>query len=84
MVLVLLVDDILFAPIRFPTWIGQKVGEAAHTQMTDDSAMRQDLIELQMRLELGEISEEDYDRREAELLEDIERARKLKEEGSPV
>ena len=79
-----LLDDILLAPVKFPTWIAQKVGTAAYAQMTDDAAVRQQLLELQMRLELGEVSEEEYERREADLLKEIERIRKLKEEGALV
>ena len=68
-----LLDDILLAPVKFPMWIAQKVGDAAYAQMTDDAAVRQQLLELQMRLELGEVSEEEYERREADLLKEIER-----------
>ena len=77
------IDDILLAPVVLPTWIARKVSEAAYTEMTDDAAIRQELLQLQMRFELGEMDEEEYDRREADLLRQIERARKLKEEGPP-
>ncbi len=77
-------DDILLAPIRVPVWVSKKLGEAAYAEMTDENSVRQQLLELQMRLELGEVSEEEYERREADLLEEIERIRKLKEEGAPV
>lgn len=79
-----ILDDILLAPVTFPTWISRKIGEAAHKEMTDTSAIREELLELQMRLELGEMDEEEYDRRESKLLERLERARKLEEEGPPV
>ena len=78
-----ILDDILLAPVTLPTWISRKIGEAAHNEMTDDSGIRQELLQLQMRFELGEMDEEEYDRREADLLRQIERARKLKEEGPP-
>jgi len=77
-------DDILLAPVKFPTWIAQKVGTAAYAEMTDENSVRQQLLELQMRLELGEVSEEEYERRETDLLEEIERIRKLKEENAPA
>ena len=79
-----ILDDILLAPVTFPTWISRKIGEAAHKEMTDDSAIRQELLQLQMRFELGEIDDQEYDRRETHLLERLERARKLKEEGPPL
>ncbi len=79
-----LLDNILLAPITLPTWIGQRVGEAAYNTLSDDSALRQQLLQLQMRFELGEMEEEEYDRREADLLERIERARKVKKAGKPL
>ena len=76
-------DDILLAPVTFPVWISRKVGEAAHKEMTDDTTIRQELLQLQMRFELGEMDEEEYERREGKLLEQLERAHKLKQEGTP-
>ena len=76
-----LIDDILLAPVKIPTWIGKKVAEAAYAQMTDDSSLRQELLQLQMRLELGEVTEEEYEKREAEILAEMERIRKLKEKA---
>ena len=48
--------------------------------MTDDSKIYEDLLELQMRNELGEISDEEYDRQETRLMEQLEEIRKYKEE----
>ena len=44
-----ILDDILLAPVTFPTWIARKVGEAAYAEITDDTAIRQELLQLQMR-----------------------------------
>ena len=79
-----ILDDILLAPVTLPTWISRKISEAAYNEMTDDSAIRQELLQLQMRFEVGEMDEEEYDRREANLLDQLKRARKLKEEGPPL
>lgn len=79
-----ILDDILLAPVSFPTWIAQKVGEAAYADMTDEGTVRQQLLELQMRFELGEVPEEEYERREAYLVKELEHIRKLKEEGAPL
>jgi hypothetical protein len=78
-----LVDDILLAPFKLPAWISRKVGESAYREMTDEASIRNELLQLQMRLELGEVDEEEYERCEAKLLEDLGRARELKEEGPP-
>lgn len=81
--MVFLIDDILLAPVKLSTWIAQKVADAAYAEMTDDASIRQELLQLQMSLELGEVTEEEYERRETELFEQIERARRLKEECAP-
>lgn len=76
----LIIDDIILAPIRFPVWVARKLSESAEKEMTDDSRIYEDLLELQMRNELGEISDEEYDRQETRLMEKLEEIRKYKEE----
>ena len=77
----LLVDDIFFAPIKFPVWIAKKLAESAEKEITDDSRIHEDLLELQMRYELEEISDEEYEKQETRLMEKLEEIRKYKEEG---
>lgn len=79
-----LVDSILLAPVKVPDWIARKVSEAAYNEMTDESSIRHELLQLQMRFELGEVDMQEYERREAKLLEDLERARELKDQGPPL
>jgi len=76
----LIVDDIILAPIKLPAWIAKKLSESAEKEMTDDSRIYEDLLELQMRYEMGEISDKDYDKRETQLMEELEEIRKYKEE----
>ena len=76
----LIVDDIVLAPIKFPVWVCKKLSESAEKEMTDDSRIYEDLLELQMRYELGEISDEYYERQETRLMEKLEEIRKYKEE----
>jgi gas vesicle protein GvpG len=45
-----------------------KVVAAAEAEMNDDSALRDQLLEAQMRLELGEISDEEFAVIEREIL----------------
>jgi hypothetical protein len=75
-----IVDDIFFSPIKIPVWIANKLADSAEKEITDDSKIYQDLLELQMRSELGEISDEEYDRQETRLMERLEEIRKYKEE----
>jgi len=55
-----------------------KVVAAAEAELNDDTALRERLLEAQMRLELGEISEEEFRRTERDILA---RIRELK--GQP-
>lgn len=76
----LIVDDIILAPIKIPIWVSKKLTESAEKDITDDSRIHEDLLELQMRYELGEISDEEYDKQETRLMEKLEEIRKYKEE----
>ncbi len=64
-----LLDDILLLPIKGPIagfkWIMNTIQKMADEELLDDQPWKERLIELQMRLELGEIGEEDYTREEA-------------------
>ncbi len=78
-----ILDDILFSPIKFTIWLGEKLKDAAYQEMTDESKIHEELLQLQMRFEMDEISEEAYEKQEAQLMQQLERIRKLKEEGQP-
>ncbi|HKR62249.1 MAG TPA: gas vesicle protein GvpG [Thermoanaerobaculia bacterium] len=64
-----LLDDILLLPITGPIagfrWVMNTIQKMADEELMNDQPWKERLIELQMRLELGEISEEDYTREEA-------------------
>ncbi|MGH2499764.1 MAG: gas vesicle protein GvpG [Candidatus Limnocylindria bacterium] len=46
----------------------EKVAELADAELTDDTAVKEELLLLQLQLEEGEIGESEYRAREAELL----------------
>jgi uncharacterized membrane protein len=75
-----IIDDILFSPIKLTVWLGEKLRDAAYQEMTDESKVHEALLQLQMRFEMEEISEEEYEKEETRLMEQLERIRKLKEE----
>ncbi|HUK89156.1 MAG TPA: gas vesicle protein GvpG [Blastocatellia bacterium] len=62
-----LIDDILLSPIAGLRFILDQVQKVADTELNDESVIKSQLLELQMRLELEEVSEEDYTEAEAEL-----------------
>src|ERR671939_1696689 len=62
-----LIDDILLAPVTGFKFILGQIQKMADRELNDDTLIKEQLLELQMRLELEEISEEDYKAQEAEL-----------------
>lgn len=64
-----LIDDILLAPLKGLIWLGENINDIAEKELSDDGKIKEKLMELQMKFELGEIDENEYDSREKELLE---------------
>jgi len=75
-----LIDDILLAPLNGVIWLGKKINEVAEREFSDEGLIKEKLMQLQLRFEVDEISEEDYNRQEKELLGRLEAIRKAKEE----
>lgn len=75
-----IIDDILFSPLKFTIWLGKKLREVAIQEMTDESRVHEELLQLQMRYEMGEISDEEYEEGEARLMERLESIRQMKEQ----
>lgn len=71
-----ILDDLLLAPIHGIRFIANKIYEVVDQEMNDESRIKQQLLELQMQIELEEISEQEYEEREAEL---FARLRDIKE-----
>ena len=52
-----ILDSLLIGSLRF---VLDKVAQAAEAELQDDSVLREQLLEAQMRLELGEITEDEF------------------------
>lgn len=63
-----LIDDILLLPVKGFLGIFKKIQEMAEQELSDENYIRERLMELQLRFELDEISEEEYNRQEKELM----------------
>jgi len=79
--MVFIIDDILLSPIKLTMWLGNKLRESAYQEMTDESKIHEELLQLQMRYEMEEISEETYEKEEARLMEQLDAIREMKEEA---
>ena len=64
-----LLDDLLLLPITGPIagfrWVMGTIQKMADEELMNDQPWKERLIELQMMLEVGDISEDDYVREEA-------------------
>ena len=84
-----LLTKVLFFPITGPVagirWSLGKVQSVVEEELTDDAPVKQDLMELQMQLELGDIDDAEYTRREAELMQRLREIRECRERlGRPT
>ena len=75
-----LIDDILLAPLKGVIWIGEKINEVSEKEFSDEGLIKEKLMELQLKFELDEISEKEYNKQEKELLARLDAIRKAKEE----
>jgi hypothetical protein len=74
-----LLDDILLAPVHGVIWMGRKLNEVIQHEEHNEGKLKERLLELQTKLELDEISEEEYRRQETALLERLEAMQKERE-----
>ena len=89
-----LLSNILFWPVTGPIagikWSLGKVAQVVDEELTDDTPIKQELMELQMQLELGDIDDDEYRRREAEIMVRLREVRAWRERlgkgvsGGPV
>ncbi len=67
----LLVDDLLMLPFSGFNFILRTLQRVAEEQYTDDAPVKERLLELQLRLEADEISEEEYEQQEAAIIREL-------------
>jgi len=74
----LLIDDILLLPYKGLVGIFKKIHETAKREVSDEKYTLEKLMEIQLRYELDEISEEEYNREEAKLQAKLNAIREAK------
>jgi hypothetical protein len=89
-----ILSKVLFFPITGPVagirWSLNKVVQVAEEELTDDAPVKQELMELQMKLELGDITDDEYVEHEAVLMARLREVRAWRERfgkatsGGPV
>ena len=76
-----LLDDLLLAPIKGLHFIARQIQDMVDKEMNDETVIKQGLLELQMRRELGEVPDDEYAEREEELFARLRDIRAGKLEG---
>jgi hypothetical protein len=89
-----ILKHLLFWPVTGPLFMAEfslgKVDGVVREELTDDSRIKAELMELQLKLELGDIDDEQYVAMEADLMQQLREIRQWREEfgmgvqGGPV
>jgi hypothetical protein len=89
-----ILKHILFWPVTGPVgatkWSLNQVMKIVEEELTDDTTVKQDFMALQMKLELGEIDDEEYAVQEAAIMVRLREVRQWREKlgksvaGGPV
>ena len=81
-----LIDDILLLPFTAPIagvrWVLKQIQTMADEELMNDQPWKERLIELQMMLEVGDITEEEFKRQEAEVFQALRDIRARREEAA--
>jgi hypothetical protein len=89
-----LLKHLLFWPVTGPAFLTRfslaQVRETVQGELTDDERIKSELLELQLQLEMGDIDDDQYMAREADLMRQLREVREWREEfgmstsGGPV
>ena len=67
-----LLSSLLLLPVKGPmdgaVWVAKKINESAQQEWNDPASSRKSLMSLEEKLLAGEITEDEYDAEETELL----------------
>ena len=67
-----LIDDVFMAPFKGIKWLSDMVKDVAErAEKKDESKLQNELLEAQLLLEADEITEEEYQKREDEIMTEL-------------
>ena len=75
----LIIDSLIVSSVRF---VLTRLAEAVEAEMYDETALREELLAAQMKLELGEISEDDFARVEEAVIAGMREVRARRDAAS--
>ncbi|MDF9407605.1 MAG: Gas vesicle protein G [Pelotomaculum sp. PtaB.Bin013] len=73
-----ILDDLMMAPWRFFYFVVEKIHDQAMAELLDESVITRQLLEAQIRYDMGEIDDEEYGKIEEVLINRLHTARELK------
>jgi hypothetical protein len=76
-----IIDSALIGGIRF---VLDKIAAAVDTELTDESALREQLLDAQMRAELGELTGDEFAELEADILARLRELREQRQGSAPA
>jgi hypothetical protein len=76
-----ILDTMLVGGLRF---VFDKIAAAVDTELNDDTALREQLLAAQMRVELGEMSQAEFDVFEADILARLRDIRDSRQGSGPA
>jgi hypothetical protein len=76
-----ILDTVLIGGLRF---VFDKIAAAVDTELNDDTHLREQLLAAQMRVELGEMSQEDFETFEADILARLREIREARQGSGPA
>ena len=77
----LIIDSLIISGVRF---VLDKVAAAVETELNDDSVLRERLLDAQMRVELGEMTQAEFDELETEIVARIREIKERQRGGEPA
>jgi gas vesicle protein GvpG len=77
----LIIDSLIISGVRF---VLDKVAAAVETELNDDTVLRERLLDAQMRVELGEMSQAEFDEFEADTVARIREIKERQRGGEPA
>ncbi len=63
----------LMGPVKGVQWLAEKVDDAVKQTTSNKEKLKSDLLELSMQLELGKITEDEFAKKEKEILAEMNR-----------
>ena len=73
----------LTAPLNSVYWLSQKIDEAAQAQLNDTEELKRQLMALELKLENGDLTEDEFEELELDLVRRLQAANQRLQAAAP-